>query len=100
MPGRGRPYRCPRLVVKLNKPVGIAVMALLCKYLQYAPRRMANPRHIGAAQGEVVYGAPRQWPVDIAAKRGDRPIRTRGREERCGCRQWWRATEVPVLVGV
>ena len=38
-------------------------------------------------------------PGDIAAKRGDRPVRARRREGRCGCREWCRATEVPVRAG-
>ena len=97
----GRPYRYLSAAVKSNRPVGIAVMALLFKCLQYTPRRMAKPRHSGATGGWYQsYGGPRQCPVDIAAKREDRPLRTRRREGRCGCREWWRATEVPVLVGV
>ena len=33
--------------VESNRPVGIAVMALLFKYLQYIPRRIAKQRHGG-----------------------------------------------------
>ena len=51
MAGRGRPYRVSSAGVKSNRPVGIAVMALLNKYLQYTPRRMANPRQNGATGG-------------------------------------------------
>ena len=39
-------------MVKSNRPVGIAVMALLFKYLQYTPQRMAKPRNSGATGGE------------------------------------------------
>ena len=42
MAGRGRPYRYTSAVVKSNRPVGIAMMALLRKNLQYTPRRITN----------------------------------------------------------
>ena len=38
MLGRGRPYSSLSAVVKLSKPLGIAVMALFCKRLQYHGR--------------------------------------------------------------
>ena len=47
MVGQGRAYRISSAVVKLNRPVGIAVIALLYKFLQYTPRRMAKPRDGG-----------------------------------------------------
>ena len=52
MAGRRRPYSVESAVVKSNRPVGIAVMALLFKYLQYTPRRIAKQRHGGATEGE------------------------------------------------
>ena len=95
---RGHPYRYSSAAVKLNRPVGIAVMALLSKFLQYVPRRMAKPRNNGAAARQHNC----ESPVNISAKRGENPFRACRREGRCGCRVrvWGRATEVPVLVGV
>ena len=52
MLGRGRPCRETSAVVKSNRPVGIAVMALSFNPLQYVPRRMANQRHSGATGGQ------------------------------------------------
>ena len=54
--GRSRPYRVSSAVVKSNRPVGIAVMALLFKSLQYTPQQMAKPRHGGggAATGSSI----------------------------------------------
>ena len=53
MADRGRPYSQSSAVVKLNRPVGIAVMALLSKFLQYTPRQMAKPRNSGATGGSI-----------------------------------------------
>ena len=47
MAGRRRPYSISSAGVKSNRPVGIAVMTLLFKTLQYTPRRIAKPRHGG-----------------------------------------------------
>ena len=48
----GRPYRYLSAVVKSNRPVGIAAMALFSKFLQYTPRRMETPA-TAAPQGVV-----------------------------------------------
>ena len=50
MVGRGRPYGLKSAVVKLSRPIGIAVMALSFKYLQYT-----------AAGGKPTPGGGVEW---------------------------------------
>ena len=69
----GRPYRVWSAVVKLNRPVGIAVMALLSKRLQYVPRQMAKPRDDETGRSEHAGG------------KGDAVVKNDGGRPRCLC---------------
>ena len=48
MVGRWCPYRAVSAVVKSNRPLGVAVMALLSKYLQCIYRRRVWQNHATA----------------------------------------------------
>ena len=101
MAGRRRPYSVESAVVKSNRPVGIAVMALLFKYLQYTPRRIAKQRHGGATEGERKPYAGLRDTARLTARQSAE----RGRSEHAGgksdtvAENGGRATEVSVRAG-
>ena len=101
MVSQGRPYNSQSAGVESNRPVGIAVMALLFKYLQYIPRRIAKQRHGGATEGERKPYAGLRDTARLTARQSAE----RGRSEHAGgksdavAENGGRATEVSVRAG-